>query len=113
MSQIQNILIIGFVWPEPNSSAAGTRMEQLLFLFNQWGWKVTYATPAMETDFMIDLAAIGVDKKAIKLNCSSFDEFVNELNPVSFEWKSEANGTGTKYGFIACATSLSIGVVAL
>jgi hypothetical protein len=27
--------------------------------------------------------------------------FVNELNPVSFEWKSEANGTGTKYGFIA------------
>ena len=26
---------------------------------------------------------------------------VNELNPVSFEWKSEANGTGTKYGFIA------------
>jgi hypothetical protein len=27
--------------------------------------------------------------------------FVNELNPVSFEWKSEASGTGTKYGFIA------------
>ena len=26
---------------------------------------------------------------------------VNELNPVSFEWKSETNGTGTKYGFIA------------
>jgi glycosyltransferase involved in cell wall biosynthesis len=81
MSQIQNILIIGFVWPEPNSSAAGTRMEQLLILFKEWGWKVTYATPAMETDFMIDLAAIGVDKKAIKLNCSSFDLFVQELNP--------------------------------
>jgi glycosyltransferase involved in cell wall biosynthesis len=81
MSQIQNILIIGFVWPEPNSSAAGTRMEQLLILFKEWGWKVTYATPAMESDFMIDLAAIEVDKKAIKLNCSSFDLFVQELNP--------------------------------
>jgi hypothetical protein len=26
---------------------------------------------------------------------------VNQLNPVSFEWKSDKNGTGTKYGFIA------------
>jgi len=81
MSQIQSILVIGFVWPEPNSSAAGTRMEQLLILFKQWGWKVTYATPAMESDFMIDLAAIGVEKKNIKLNCSSFDVFIQELNP--------------------------------
>jgi hypothetical protein len=81
MNQNQNILVIGFVWPEPNSSAAGTRMEQLLVLFKQWGWKVTYATPAMESDFMIDLGAIGVEKKAIKLNCSSFDAFVQELNP--------------------------------
>jgi glycosyltransferase involved in cell wall biosynthesis len=81
MYQIQNILVIGFVWPEPNSSAAGTRMEQLLVLFKQWGWKVTFATPAMESDFMIDLAAIGVEKKAIKLNSSSFDIFIQELNP--------------------------------
>jgi precorrin-6B methylase 2 len=28
-------------------------------------------------------------------------DYVNQLNPVSFEWKSEANGTGTKFGFIA------------
>jgi len=81
MNQIQNILVIGFVWPEPNSSAAGTRMEQLLLLFKQWGWRVTYATPAMESEFMIDLGAIGVEKKSIKLNCSSFDDFVQELNP--------------------------------
>jgi hypothetical protein len=26
---------------------------------------------------------------------------VNQLNPVSFEWKSGVGGTGTKYGFIA------------
>jgi glycosyltransferase involved in cell wall biosynthesis len=81
MNLIQNILVIGFVWPEPNSSAAGTRMQQLLILFKHWGWKVTFATPAMESDFMIDLAAIGVEKKAIKLNCSSFDIFIQELNP--------------------------------
>ena len=81
MNTTQNILIIGFVWPEPNSSAAGTRMEQLLILFKEWGWSVTFATPALESDFMIDLGAIGVNKKSIALNCSSFDNFIQELNP--------------------------------
>jgi len=81
MNTHQNILIIGFVWPEPDSSAAGTRMEQLLLLFKEWGWKVTFATPALESDFMIDLEVIGVEKKSIDLNCSSFDDFIQELNP--------------------------------
>ena len=81
MNQAQNILIIGFVWPEPNSSAAGTRMEQLLLLFKEWEWSVTFATPAFDSDFMIDLEAIGVNKKTIALNCSSFDDFIQELNP--------------------------------
>lgn len=77
----QNILIIGFVWPEPSSSAAGTRMEQLLILFKEWGWSVTFATPALDSDFMIDLESIGVNKKSIVLNCSSFDDFIQVLNP--------------------------------
>lgn len=81
MTTTQNILIIGFVWPEPNSSAAGTRMEQLLILFKEWGWSVTFATPALDSNFMIDLEAIGVIKKSITLNCSSFDDFIQELNP--------------------------------
>ena len=81
MNTTQNILIIGFVLPEPNSSAAGTRMEQLLLLFKEWGWNVTFATPALDSNFMIDLEAIGVEKKAIALNCSSFDDFIQELNP--------------------------------
>ena len=81
MNTNQNILIIGFVWPEPNSSAAGTRMEQLLLLFKEWGWSVTFATPALDSNFMIDLEVIGVEKKSIALNCSSFDVFIQELNP--------------------------------
>ena len=80
MNQAQNILIIGFVWPEPNSSAAGTRMEQLLLLFKEWGWSVTFATPAFDSDFMIDLEAIGVNKKTIALNCSSFDDFIKKYD---------------------------------
>lgn len=81
MNTTQNILIIGFVWPEPNSSAAGTRMEQLLLLFKEWGWSITFATPALDSNFRIDLEAIGIEKKSIDLNCSSFDIFIQELKP--------------------------------
>jgi glycosyltransferase involved in cell wall biosynthesis len=81
MNQIQRLLIIGFVWPEPNSSAAGSRMLQLISQFQQQGYVITFASPAMDSDFMVDLTSLNVDKKSIVLNCSSFDVFVKELNP--------------------------------
>jgi hypothetical protein len=77
----QRVLIIGFVWPEPNSSAAGGRILQLIAVFKEMGFKVTFASPAMDSDFMVDLALLGVKKKSIVLNCSSFDDFVKDLNP--------------------------------
>jgi len=81
MNASQHVLIIGFVWPEPNSSAAGGRMVQLISIFKEQGFEVTFASPAMDRDYMIDLESLGVFKKSIALNCSSFDVFVNELNP--------------------------------
>ena len=77
----QHVLILGFVWPEPNSSAAGGRMVQLISLFKGHRFEVTFASPAMDSDYMIDLNSLGVSKKSIALNCSSFDVFVKELNP--------------------------------
>ena len=77
----QHVLIIGFVFPEPNSSAAGGRMVQLISIFKEHGFDVTFASPAMDSDYMIDLKSLGVVKKSIALNCSSFDVFVKELNP--------------------------------
>ncbi len=77
----QHVLIIGFVFPEPNSSAAGGRMVQLISIFKQQGFKVIFASPAMDSDYMVDLSSLGVSKKSIALNCSSFDVFVKELNP--------------------------------
>jgi glycosyltransferase involved in cell wall biosynthesis len=78
---VQQLLIIGFVWPEPNSSAAGGRMLQLISLFKEQGYSITFASPAQDSDFMVNLEEYGVDKKSIALNCSSFDAFVKELNP--------------------------------
>lgn len=78
---MQTLLILGFVWPEPNSSAAGGRMMQLISLFQQQGFTIVFASPAQDSDFMIDLVTYNVMKKSIVLNCSSFDTFVSELNP--------------------------------
>ena len=81
MSELRKLLIIGFVWPEPNSSAAGGRMMQLISIFKEKGFDITFASPALDSDFMIDLTALGIEKKTIALNCSSFDDYIKELNP--------------------------------
>ena len=77
----QQLLIIGFVWPEPNSSGAGTRMLQLIELFLKQGWKITFASAASDSEFMFDVTSLGVEKAAIAINDSGFDEFVKALQP--------------------------------
>lgn len=81
MNHTQKLLIIGTVWPEPNSSAAGGRMLQLISIFQDQGFEVTFASPSLDSDFMIDLTTLNVQKTPISLNCSSFDAFAKELNP--------------------------------
>lgn len=81
MNQTKKLLIIGFVWPEPNSSAAGGRMMQLISIFKENGFEITFASPALDSDFMVDLSEFGVEKKSIELNNASFDDFIVELNP--------------------------------
>jgi glycosyltransferase involved in cell wall biosynthesis len=78
---MKKLLVIGFVWPEPNSSAAGSRMLQLIGLFQKQGYEVTFASAAQDSDFMVDLLEFGIHKVTIKLNDSSFDEFVKALQP--------------------------------
>ncbi|GAA6770203.1 hypothetical protein AAGS39_09440 [Flavobacterium sp. CGRL2] len=81
MNQLKKLLIIGFVWPEPNSSAAGGRMMQLISIFVANGFEITFASAAQDSDFMVDLSELGVIKKSIELNSATFDSFLLELNP--------------------------------
>jgi hypothetical protein len=48
-------------------------------LFKEEGFVITFASPAMDSDFMVDLELVGAVKKSITLNCSSFDTFVKNL----------------------------------
>ena len=78
---MKSLLIIGWVWPEPNSSAAGSRMVQLIRLFQTLDYQVTFVSAANKSDHMIDLAALDAAAQEITLNCDSFDAFVSELAP--------------------------------
>ena len=75
------LLIIGTVFPEPNSSAAGGRMMQLIELFLNQGCDITFASAAAKSEFAFDISSMGVKQVSVKMNCSSFDDFVRKLNP--------------------------------
>ena len=75
------LLIIGMVWPEPQSSAAGTRMLQLIALFQEQNYDITFASAAQESEFSFDLKSINVKTQNIALNCSSFNDFLIYLKP--------------------------------
>jgi len=77
----QHILIIGKVWPEPSSSAAGSRIMQLMHIFLSQKWKVSFASAANESEFSSDLKSAGVKTYTIELNNKSFDTFIKELSP--------------------------------
>lgn len=75
------LLIIGFVWPEPKSSAAGTRMMQLIETFQSQNYNITFASPCEKKDNAFDLCALNIVEQVLEVNSSSFDVFVSELNP--------------------------------
>ena len=77
----KDILIIGLIWPEPTSSAAGTRMVQLIKLLLANAYQITFACAASKSEFSYNLKQIGVNEQIIKLNDQSFNEFVKNLNP--------------------------------
>ncbi len=74
-------LILGNVWPEPVSSAAGARILQLLKSLQIAGFGVHFACAAGKTPHSEDLESQNVSTQEIKLNDASFDEYLKELNP--------------------------------
>ncbi|MCU1727339.1 glycosyltransferase family 4 protein [Pseudomonas sp. 7P_10.2_Bac1] len=81
LSRPTRVLIIGYVWPEPLSSAAGGHMMQIIESFLQAGWQITFSSPAGIGEHKADLAALGIDEVTIELNNSSFDAFISDLAP--------------------------------
>lgn len=76
-----NVVIIGYVWPEPNSSAAGQNMQSIITRCVANKFNVSFLTAASESEHKSDLATFGVDSYPIALNCSSFNVLIEKLRP--------------------------------
>lgn len=77
----KKLLIIGHVWPEPRSSAAGSRMMQLIESFQKEDYEIIFASACAKSDNAFDLSEIGIVQANIEMNHSSFDHFVKSFNP--------------------------------
>ena len=81
MPAMKTLVVIGYVWPEPDSSAAGSRMLQLLAVFREEGFRIIFASPAEESAHAPDLRDAGIEPVAIRLNCSSFNDWIGGIRP--------------------------------
>ncbi len=75
------LLILGYVWPEPRSSAAGARMMELIRLFRAQGWQIHFASPAQPSEHQADLQALGVESHVIQINDSRVDRQLQHWQP--------------------------------
>ena len=73
---VKHLVIIGLVIPEPASTAAGHRMMQLIQLFSEAYYKITFLTASNNIEF-----SEKIEIQKIEINNESFDEKIKELNP--------------------------------
>lgn len=98
----KKLLIIGSVWPEPNSSAAGSRMMQLIDFFLEEKYKITFASATVDSAYRYPIEKLGVAIEHIAINNKEFDTYIEKLNPAivlfdrfmteeQFGWRVEKN----------------------
>lgn len=75
------LLIIGKVWPEPQSSAAGWRMLQLIAAFQDLQYTIHFGSTARKGSYSADLSQLGIKEITLQLNDSSFDAYIKALQP--------------------------------
>lgn len=79
--QGKKILIIGQVWPESRSSAAGKRMLQLLAVFQAWGMEIYFGSTAQKSPYSDELSIFDVHEVAVYLNDERMDAVLADLQP--------------------------------
>ncbi|MEJ2583912.1 MAG: glycosyltransferase [Robiginitalea sp.] len=72
----KKMLVIGHHWPQPDATAAGQRMWQLLQGFSEAGYRITFGSAAAPEKHSRPLDSLGIESLPLKLNDSSFDRWL-------------------------------------
>lgn len=75
------LLVLGHTWPEATTTAAGGRMLQLLGLFKEAGYEIHFASTSETGTYADDLSKLAIRSHTIQLNDSSFDKWIEQLQP--------------------------------
>ncbi len=78
---MKKLLIIGFVWPEPSTTAAGTRMLKLISIFKTYNLDIHFVSAAAKTEQSYCFIDDEIQTATIELNNSSFDKYILDCNP--------------------------------
>lgn len=74
-------LILGTVWPEPTSSAAGVRVRSDIETLLAHGWHVTFGSSAKDSPFREALNQLGAQTVSIVENDSAMQDVFHQLRP--------------------------------
>lgn len=80
-SKTLKALLIGTVWPEAESSAAGLRVWNILDTLKGADWELAFACPSPFNKYSEKLNASGITTTTLQANDPQFDVFIRELNP--------------------------------
>ncbi len=75
------VLIMGYVWPELTSSAAGLRDWNLIESFLSVGWRVTFSSSSQMNPFSEQLQKKGVEVVSLRPNDPQFDAWIKINQP--------------------------------
>jgi glycosyltransferase involved in cell wall biosynthesis len=78
---MKKVLIIGKTWLESKSTGAGVRLKNLILEFTKRHYNVTFCSASNKSEYSDDLSIYDVDSKKIELNSSSFNTYIQQLNP--------------------------------
>lgn len=77
----KSVLIIGKTWPEPETTGAGVRMMQIIQLFLNYKYEVSFASAASQAKHSVNLKKYKVKCFQVKINDSHFNDILKTINP--------------------------------
>ena len=73
-------IVFGWVWPEPNSSAAGRRIIQIIEVLHEMNFEIHFACAAQKSEYSYKWN-FPVIEKQININSSEIDDWLKNLEP--------------------------------
>lgn len=75
---VNRALLLVTVWPEPESSAAGWRVLNVIDALREAGYSVAVGSPSKESRFSTRLREAGIETHCLPINDSTFDSWIAE-----------------------------------